>query len=422
MAVRWAVANGNWSDTNTWNSGSVLGIPTGSDDVWSNTFSVNIDQSFDVVTLRNTARARDIATPAMTANNAPSPFVAAASTVSTRDAWTAFDRSYVTTGGWISANNNATGWLSMDFGSGSSVVIDGYAIYGFNVQAQNPRNWSLQGSNNNTSWTDLHIVSGAAAIPASGLYSVASIGNSTGYRYYRVNITLNGGSTNVNIVELELYEPGTITLSSGGSFIFNSGSISGSVTSTTQGLFAGATNLVQVTATTGSVTLNLSSNVAGTSVATSQIINHSGNCNFNLNGQNFSGGSNTSAVCIGKSSAGTITIVGNLFGITGFNGAVGLNSTNGNTIIIGNVTGAASAIGINQTAGNLTVIGNISGGTGTSITGVTLSGASSKPFIGNMPLDLSDIKDSKVKTNAQYTGATVQCMASGVYALIGDLA
>jgi hypothetical protein len=31
-------------------------------------------------------------------------------------------------------------------------------------------------------------------------------------------------------------------------------------------------------------------------------------------------------------------------------------------------------------------------------------------------------KDSKVKTNAQYTGATVQCMASGVYALIGDLA
>lgn len=30
-------------------------------------------------------------------------------------------------------------------------------------------------------------------------------------------------------------------------------------------------------------------------------------------------------------------------------------------------------------------------------------------------------KDSKVKTAAQYSGATIQCMASGVYALIGDL-
>jgi hypothetical protein len=30
-------------------------------------------------------------------------------------------------------------------------------------------------------------------------------------------------------------------------------------------------------------------------------------------------------------------------------------------------------------------------------------------------------KDGKLKTAAQYSGATVQCMASGVYALIGDL-
>jgi hypothetical protein len=383
MPIRWAVANGNWSNTNTWNSGSVLGIPTGSDDVWSNTFNVNIDQSFDVVTLRNTTRARDIATPAMTANNAPSPYVAAASTINSaaRDAWTAFDRVYTTTTGWQAASATSTGWVSMDFGSGSSTVIDGYTIFGTSTQAVNPRNWSLQGSDDNNSWTNLHIVSGAAAIAASSTYSVASIGNSTGYRYYRVNITLNGGTTPLAFTELELYQPGTVTLSSGGSFIFNSGSISGSVTSTTQGLFAGATNLVQVTATTGSVTLNLSSNASGQIAG--NLFLHSGNCNFNLNGQNFSGGI-ASAVCINKTSAGTININGNILASTAAT-AGGFTSNNGNTVVVGNVTGGSGATGISQTLGNLTVIGNISGGTGASTTGVALSGASSQfTVIGNI--------------------------------------
>jgi hypothetical protein len=386
MPIRWAVANGNWSDTNTWNSGSVLGIPTGSDDVWSNTFNVNIDQSFDVVTLRNTVRARDIATPAMTANNAPSPFVAAASsTTDSTQPFQVFDRNYNTTTFWSS--NPAPQWLSMDFGSGSAIIIDGYTIYGNNDQTLNPRNWALQGSNNNTSWTDLHIVSGAAAIAASSTYSVASIGNSTGYRYYRVNVSLGGGGTRLRITELELYQPGTITLSSGGSFIFNSGSITGSVTSTTRGLFAGATNLVQVTATTGSVTLNLSSNA--TAVAQGNLILHSGNCNFNLNGFNFSGANLNLATCITKTSSGTITIVGNLIAAQagGQSGNNALTSTSGNTVVIGNVVGGGGNAnqGINQSVGNLTVIGNITGGTNGSSTGVTLSGVSSQlTVVGNV--------------------------------------
>jgi hypothetical protein len=383
MPIRWAVANGNWSDTNTWNSGSVLGIPTGSDDVWSNTFNVNIDQSFDVVTLRNTTRARDIATPAMTSNNAPSPYVAAVSSLLSGNAFNVFDRNT----GTIWEAGIQTGWVSMDFGSGSSTVIDGYTLFASSTQTRNPRNWSLQGSSNNTSWTDLHIVSGAAALPANGSYSVASIGNSIGYRYYRVNVTLNGGSgagDALRITELELYQPGTISLSSGGSFIFNSGSITGSVTSTTQGLFAGATNLVQVTATTGSVTLNLSSNVAGPAINPSNLILYSGNCNFNLNGISFTNGGITNASCITKTSSGTITITGNINTTTAAT-AFGLNSNNGNTVIIGNIVAGSGASAISQTAGNLTVIGNITGGTNISVTGVTLSGGSSQfTVIGNV--------------------------------------
>jgi hypothetical protein len=401
MAIAYATASGNWSNTATW-SGSY--IPQPGDDVWANGFNVNIDQSFSVESLNNTARARDIATPQMSADNIPTPYVAAASTITAgRDAWRAFDRTYTTNTGWSTAASTTTGWLSMDFGSGSATVIDGYTIYGTATQAVNPRHWALQGSNDNTSWTNLHIVSGAAAIAASSTYSVASIGNSTGYRYYRVNVTLNGTGTTLQIVELELYQPNTVALASGGSFIFNSGSISGSCTSTTTALAAGATNLIQVTATTGSVTLNLSSNVSGQIAG--NLFLHSGNCDLTLNGQNFSGGS-TGMVCINKTSAGTITINGNLSG--GINtGPTGLVSNNGNTVIIGNVTGTNN-FGINQSAGNLTVtgnittgaqigvnltggssqlivIGNITGGTGGSAAGVVLSGGSSQfTVIGNV--------------------------------------
>jgi hypothetical protein len=52
MANKWAVASGNWSNTATWNGGT---LPTSADDVFSNTFTVNVDQDIDVISLRNTA-------------------------------------------------------------------------------------------------------------------------------------------------------------------------------------------------------------------------------------------------------------------------------------------------------------------------------------------------------------------------------
>jgi hypothetical protein len=53
MANRWAITNGNWSNTATWNTGSILGIPTASDDAYSNNFTVTVDQNITVLSLRN---------------------------------------------------------------------------------------------------------------------------------------------------------------------------------------------------------------------------------------------------------------------------------------------------------------------------------------------------------------------------------
>ena len=186
------------------------------------------------------------------------------------------------------------------------------------------------------------------------------------------DVFANNRTVNVDISfeVLTLRNTSGTGITAGGSFNFNSGSISGSVTSTSP-LSAGATNLITVTATTGSVGLTLGGNVAPRNVASDVLILHSGNCNFNLSGSNFngtqtSGGANTT--CISKTSAGTITIIGNING--GNNPSQTANqslvSTNGNTVIIGNIVGGVNAGGnhraINQSAGTITVTGNITGG------------------------------------------------------------
>lgn len=52
MANRWAVANGDWSNTATWNGGT---LPTSADDIFANNFTVNVNQNIDIISLRNTA-------------------------------------------------------------------------------------------------------------------------------------------------------------------------------------------------------------------------------------------------------------------------------------------------------------------------------------------------------------------------------
>jgi len=54
MALRYAVATGNWSNTATWDGGT---LPTSSDDVFSNGFTVTINGTFTVLSIRNTSNA-----------------------------------------------------------------------------------------------------------------------------------------------------------------------------------------------------------------------------------------------------------------------------------------------------------------------------------------------------------------------------
>tara|TARA_R110000868_G_scaffold90171_1_gene250605 strand:- start:2458 stop:3555 length:1098 start_codon:yes stop_codon:yes gene_type:complete len=52
MAIVRATKSGNWSDTTVWNTAA---LPTSADDVYSNTYTVTIDQNVTVLSIRNTA-------------------------------------------------------------------------------------------------------------------------------------------------------------------------------------------------------------------------------------------------------------------------------------------------------------------------------------------------------------------------------
>ena len=52
MANIFALKSGNWSDTTVWNTGA---LPTSADDVYSNNFTVTIDQNVTVLSIRNGA-------------------------------------------------------------------------------------------------------------------------------------------------------------------------------------------------------------------------------------------------------------------------------------------------------------------------------------------------------------------------------
>lgn len=211
----------------------------------------------------------------------------------------------------------------------------------------------------NGNWSDVTVWNtGALPTAADDVYS----------NTFTVNV-------DVSFTVLTLRSTSGTGITAGGSFNFNTAGVTGNVTSSSP-LVPGATNLIQVTATTGTVTLNLGGAVSNTSIS-GRIIEHSGNCNLTLNGTLFNC-SVTSSQCINKSSAGTITIVGNLTAGNQSSAQV-LFSTNGNTIVTGNLTpgNGGSAATINQSAGNVTVTGTVLGGGNSGAVGINLTGPAS---------------------------------------------
>lgn len=100
--------------------------------------------------------------------------------------------------------NAPTGWIQYDFGAGNAQTVKRYTINSADVATRDPKDWNFLGSQDGTTWTTLDSQSNQS-FSVRMQRSTYEIGNTTAYRFYRLDITANNGATGVAIAELGLW-------------------------------------------------------------------------------------------------------------------------------------------------------------------------------------------------------------------------
>lgn len=158
--------------------------------------------------------------PKMTGYTVPSGVASATSEANTNTrAWKAFDGDSTTgSGRWVSGSTNFPGTpqnLQYDFGAGNEKIIQHVTIKAINDTdpslhlSRAPKNYKIQGSNDGSTYTDLHTVVGDTWSKVGEVHTL-NFNNTTAYRYYRIHITGRQGGGNdtfVQISEMTLSAP-----------------------------------------------------------------------------------------------------------------------------------------------------------------------------------------------------------------------
>ena len=359
MALRVAVANGNWSNPATWNGGV---LPSAGDLVASNNFTVTIDQNINVDSLTNTAQSLVDSVPNMTSPTSPSGIVTASSEQGGNPAWRAFDGSSSLGLSWYSTSSLPQ-WIAYEFVS--PIPIDRYQLI-LRGDGYDPKDWTFEAWDGST-WIILDTVVNRTS---GGTYLSPVLNNTTAYIQYRVNVTNHRGSGYVIILEIDMFPYlGTLPAIAGGGFILNSG-VTVTLTNTTAGVFSNSTTAcVTYSASSGVSTINgilrgsiNSSNGTG--------VLYSGGADLNVNGDiqcgtSYAAGNNPG---LRKSGTGTLTIVGNIYTIVDSNTNPPLVNTGTGTInitgiIYGHQTANGSSPGFQNTGVcTINITGDLIGG------------------------------------------------------------
>lgn len=219
MAVRFAIASGNWSNTAIWDNGA---LPQPGDDVYANGNTVAIDQNVTVRSISNSASSvyvPNIATPAMINNVSPSGVVTGSALSTGGTLWNVFDQDLSVITVTAAANG---GFFQYEFPQAKIIVR--YAFYTGNNSLRHPATWTFDASNDGSNWTTLHSITGAS-LGTSSWYNY-TFTNTTSYKYYRINVTAVSTPGNLlNMVELQMTESSSATNGgvSGGGFTLSAG-------------------------------------------------------------------------------------------------------------------------------------------------------------------------------------------------------
>ncbi len=152
---------------------------------------------------KNAFAVTDVAPHNMTSNALPIPYVASASTEfdATYRAFNVFDG--INSTYWVSTAVPAQ--IKLDLGSGNGSIVKSYAIKAGNLTTQHPKNFTFEGSNDNSTWNIIDTVINQTGWTASEvrMFNCDVFAN---YRYYRVNVSANVTATvYVRISEIYMY-------------------------------------------------------------------------------------------------------------------------------------------------------------------------------------------------------------------------
>lgn len=87
---------------------------------------------------------------------------------------------------WASTDNTLPEWWKYDLGTSTTKTIEKIRMFVYSdVDGGSPKDFTIQGSNNNIDWTDIATTTAAN----SNSYQNFEFTNLNAYRYYRINIT-----------------------------------------------------------------------------------------------------------------------------------------------------------------------------------------------------------------------------------------
>ncbi len=102
----------------------------------------------------------------------------------------------------------STGWIQYDFAGTAAYAVNQYTITSANdatvYPGRNPKNWTLQGSNNGSTWTTVDTRTDVS-FTANYQKLTFSFTNPTAYQMYRLNITANNGGNEIQLAEIEMF-------------------------------------------------------------------------------------------------------------------------------------------------------------------------------------------------------------------------
>ena len=146
---------------------------------------------------------------AMTSDILPSPYVITVnSNYADYEGYKAFDKSIVTW--WAQSSSQAYGWVDLDLGVLNTSVVTKVSMYPHTTN-EAPSDFTIQGSNDGSTYTTLLTVTGATPILG---YTNWSINNTDAYRYLKFNVT-KVVTSELGIMEINFYTNYTAPLSTG---------------------------------------------------------------------------------------------------------------------------------------------------------------------------------------------------------------